>query len=51
MYNQSGIFNKLHIQNVQDISNPLLAPLIVEGGSIFKKTSLFLSASKPVWYH
>jgi len=41
MYSESARFKKLHIQDDQEISNPKLAPFIVEGGSIFKKTAHF----------
>jgi len=47
MYNsfyESKIYNKLHIKNDQDVKSKSMAPLIVDGGSIFKKPSYFLNS-------
>jgi len=37
-------YNRIHIENTQEVRNMSLAPFIVEGGSIFKKPSYFLES-------
>jgi hypothetical protein len=48
MYHSSFLdskrYNSIHIENNQEVRNISLAPFIVEGGSIFKKTSYFLES-------
>jgi len=41
---ESKKFLKLHISNEQEVRNPSLAPLIVDGGSVFRKTAYFLNS-------
>lgn len=41
---ESKRYAKLHIENNLEVRNHNLAPLIVEGGSIFKKQSFFLGS-------
>jgi hypothetical protein len=41
---ESKRYAKLHIENNLEVRNQNLAPLIVEGGSIFKKQSFFLGS-------
>lgn len=41
---ESKKFNKVHIDNDQEVRNLALAPFINEGGSVFKKTAYFLSS-------
>jgi len=41
---ESKRYNKLHVENDQEVRSFTLAPLIVEGGSVFKKTSYFLGS-------
>lgn len=44
MYSESKRYDKLYIDNEQEVKNPNLAPLIVSGGSIFRKTAYFLNS-------
>ncbi len=37
-------YNRIHVENIQEVRNMSLAPFIVEGGSIFKKSSYFLES-------
>lgn len=41
---ESKKYNKIHIENDQDVKNPSMAPLIVDGGSVFKKPAYFLNS-------
>jgi hypothetical protein len=41
---ESKRYAKLHIENNLEVRNQNLAPLIVEGGSVFKKQSFFLGS-------
>ena len=41
---ESKRYAKLHIENNLEVRNQHLAPLIVEGGSVFKKQSFFLGS-------
>lgn len=41
---ESKKYNKIHIANDQEVRSLDLAPLIVEGGSVFKKQSYFLGS-------
>lgn len=41
---ESRRFNHIYIENDQEVRNKNMAPLIVEGGSLFKKTAFFLNS-------
>jgi len=43
-FSESKKYNKIHIENDQEVRSLNLAPLIVEGGSVFKKPAFFLQS-------